>query len=73
MLSLRSFNYVFSAGAFYAFHLLFAYTADRSTLEWAFALCSCVSVLLVVSYLRLVVSPRFAPVSRSRRPQNTQA
>jgi len=53
-------NYFFIAGAFYAFHLLFAYTIDHLTVEWAFALCSCVSVLLVVSYLRLVVSPRFA-------------
>ena len=53
-------NYFFIAGAFYAFHLLFAYTVDHLTVEWAFALCSCVSVLLVVSYLRLVVSARFA-------------
>jgi inner membrane protein involved in colicin E2 resistance len=53
-------NYFFLAGAFYAFHLLFAYSADHLDLELAFALCSCVSVALVVSYLRLVVSPRFA-------------
>jgi inner membrane protein involved in colicin E2 resistance len=53
-------NYFFIAGAFYAFHLLFAYTANHLTIEAAFLLCSCVSVLLVVSYLRLVVSARFA-------------
>jgi inner membrane protein involved in colicin E2 resistance len=53
-------NYFFLAGAFYAFHLLFAYSADHLDVEVAFALCSCVSIALVVSYLRLVVSPRFA-------------
>lgn len=53
-------NYFFVAGAFYAFHLLFAYSADHLPVEAAFALCSVVSVALVVSYLRLVVSSRFA-------------
>jgi hypothetical protein len=53
-------NYFFVAGAFYAFHLLFAYSADHLPVEVAFALCSLVSVGLVVSYLRLVVSSRFA-------------
>jgi hypothetical protein len=53
-------NYLLLAGGFFVFHLLFAYTADRLTVELAFALASTVSVLLVVSYLRLVVSSRFA-------------
>jgi inner membrane protein involved in colicin E2 resistance len=53
-------NYFFLAGAFYAFHLLFAYTVNHLTIEAAFLLCSCVSVFLVASYLRLVVSPGFA-------------
>ncbi len=53
-------NYLLLAGAFFVFHLLFAYTADRLTVELAFALASTVSVVLVVSYLRLVVSSRFA-------------
>lgn len=53
-------NYLFLAGAFFAFDLLFAYTADHLTVEWAFALASVVSVGLVVSYLRLVVGARFA-------------
>jgi hypothetical protein len=53
-------NYLLLAGAFFAFHLLFAYTADRLPVEAAFALASTVSVALVVSYLRLVVSTRFA-------------
>lgn len=53
-------NYLLLAGAFFAFHLLFAYTADRLPVEVAFALASAVSVALVISYLRLVVSPDFA-------------
>jgi hypothetical protein len=48
------------AGAFFAFNLLFAYTADRLPVGTAFALSSAVSVFLVGSYLRLVVGPRFA-------------
>jgi len=53
-------NYLLLAGAFFAFHLLFAYTADRLPVEAAFALASAISIALVVSYLRLVVSNRFA-------------
>jgi inner membrane protein involved in colicin E2 resistance len=53
-------NYLLMAGAFFAFHLLFAYSVDHLTIETAFALSSVVSVLLVVSYLRLVVSAKFA-------------
>jgi hypothetical protein len=55
-------NYLLIAGAFFAFHLLFAYSADRLPVELAFGLASAVSVVLVVSYLRLVVSTRFAMV-----------
>lgn len=53
-------NYLFIAGSFFAFHLLFAYSVDHLTVLNAFALCSVVSVVLVVTYLRLVVSTRFA-------------
>lgn len=53
-------NYLFLGAAFFAFHLLFAYTADTMPVSAAFALCSVTSVFLVVSYLRLVVSDRFA-------------
>ena len=55
-------NYMLIAGAFFAFHLLFAYSVDHLSIEWAFVLSSAVSVFLVVSYLRLVVSSRFAYV-----------
>jgi hypothetical protein len=59
-LDLHPINYLFLGAAFFAFHLLFAYTVDRLPVAPAFALASLVSVALVVSYLRLVVSPRFA-------------
>ncbi len=53
-------NHFFLAAAFFAFHLLFGYTVDHLPVEWAFGLCAGVSVVLVVSYLRLVVGSRFA-------------
>lgn len=59
-IDLHPVNYFFIAGAFYAFHLLFAYSADHLTIEATFLLCSVVSIALVASYLRLVVSARFA-------------
>jgi hypothetical protein len=40
--------------------LLFSCTADRLPVESAFFISSATSVGLVVSYLRLVVGPRFA-------------
>ena len=55
-------NYLFLAAAFFAFHLLFSYTVDRIDIHLAFAICSVVSVFLVVSYLRLVVGLRFAAI-----------
>jgi hypothetical protein len=59
-LDIHPINYLFIACAFFAFHLLFAYSVDRLPVPIAFALCSVVSMGLVVSYLRLVVSTRFA-------------
>lgn len=53
-------NYLFLASAFFAFNLLFAYTADLMPVEIAFGVASSVSVLLTVTYLRLVVGARFA-------------
>lgn len=53
-------NHMFVAGAFFAFHLLFGYTADHLPVEWAFGLSSVVSVFLVVTYLRLAVGAKFA-------------
>jgi inner membrane protein involved in colicin E2 resistance len=59
-LDLHPINYLFLGAAFFSFHLLFAYTVDHLHVVPAFVLSSVTSVLLVVSYLRLVVSPRFA-------------
>jgi len=53
-------NYFFLAAAFFAFHLLLAYLADHVSIHTAFVISSVVSIVLVVSYLRLVVDWRFA-------------
>lgn len=61
-IDLHPMNYFFLAAAFFAFHLLLAYLVDHISIYSAFAICSAVSVFLVVSYLRLVVGLRFAAV-----------
>lgn len=53
-------NYLFLSSAFFAFHLLFSYSVDHLTVPWAFFASSAVSLVLVVTYLRLVVSSKFA-------------
>lgn len=61
-IELHPMNYLFLGAAFFAFHLLFAYSADHIDVVPAFLSASAVSVFLVVSYLRLVVGLRFAAV-----------
>ncbi|HEY0614910.1 MAG TPA: inner membrane CreD family protein [Candidatus Elarobacter sp.] len=61
-IDLHPINYFFLAAAFFAFHLLFAYTVDRIRIEYAFILCAAVSMALTISYLRLVVGLRFAAI-----------
>jgi len=58
--SLHPLNYFFLAAAFFAFHLLLAYLVDHVDVHASFALAAAVSVLLVVSYLRLVGGWRLA-------------
>ena len=58
--SLHPMNYAFLSAAFFAFHLLLAYLADHIDIHLAFAISSAVSILLVVSYLRIVAGPAFA-------------
>jgi len=53
-------NYFFIGAAFFSFHLLLAYLVDHISIHLAFWICSVVSIFLVVSYMRLVVGPRFA-------------
>ncbi len=61
-IELHPMNYFFLAAAFFAFHLLLAYLVDHISIHLAFIICSLVSIVLVVSYLRLVVGMRFAAV-----------
>jgi hypothetical protein len=53
-------NYFFIAAAFFSFHLLLTYLADHIDIYLAFTISSVVSILLVTTYMRLVVGPRFA-------------
>lgn len=59
-LRIHPMNYFFIAGAFFAFHLLLAYLVDHVSIHQAFAICSLVSVFLLLSYLRIVIGARFA-------------
>ena len=59
-IDLHPMNYFFLAAAFFSFHLLLAYLVDHVSIHLALPVCAAVSVFLVVSYLRLVVGPRFA-------------
>jgi len=61
-IDLHPMNYFFLACAFFAFHLLLAYLCDHVSIHAGFVISSAVSILLVVTYLRLVVNLRFALV-----------
>ncbi len=61
-IDLHPMNYFFLAAAFFSFHLLLAYLVDHISLHPAFAISAATSIVLVVSYLRLVVGLRFALV-----------
>lgn len=58
--NLHPMNYAFLSAAFFAFHLLLAYLVDHLQIHAAFAISAVTSVLLVISYLRLVTGTRFA-------------
>ena len=60
--NLHPMNYAFVAAAFFAFHLLLAYLVDHIQIHAAFIVSALTSILLVVTYLRLVVGTRFALV-----------
>ena len=59
-INLHPMHYLFIAAGFFAFHILLAYLVDLVDLEVAFWICAAVSVVLVVSYMRLVGGVRFA-------------
>lgn len=53
-------NYFFLGAAFFSFHLLLSYMVDHISIHYSFLICSLVSMLLVITYMRLVVGARFA-------------
>jgi inner membrane protein involved in colicin E2 resistance len=61
--SLHPMHYWFIAAAFFAFHLLLAYLVDHISVHVAFATAAAVSLLLVISYLRVVTGMRRALLS----------
>jgi hypothetical protein len=59
---LHPMHWFFVSAAFFSFHLLLAYLVDHVDVHVAFWVAAGTSVLLVVSYLRLVAGLRFALV-----------
>ncbi|MDK1031198.1 MAG: inner membrane CreD family protein [Planctomycetia bacterium] len=59
---LHPMHYLFVAAGFFAFHILLAYLVDHMGMHAAFWICAAVSVFLVVTYMRLVASVRFAVI-----------
>ncbi len=59
---LHPMHYFFLGAAFFAFHLLLAYSVDHLSVGVALIISSLVSMGLVVSYMRLVSGLRFALV-----------
>ncbi|MCE5325397.1 MAG: inner membrane CreD family protein [Planctomycetaceae bacterium] len=59
-IELHPMHYLFIAAAFFAFHLLLAYLCDQVNIHAAFWISAAVSVVLVVSYMRLAAGVKFA-------------
>jgi len=59
---LHPMHYLFISAGFFSFHILMAYLVDHVDIHEAFWICAAVSVLLVVSYMRLVAGVKFAVV-----------
>ncbi len=57
---LHPMHYLFISAGFFSFHILLAYLADLMELQVAFWICAAVSVILVVSYMRLAAGVKFA-------------
>ncbi len=58
--NLHPMHYFFLSAAFFAFHLLLAYLVDHLNIHAAFILATIVSMVLVISYLRVVGGTHFA-------------
>ena len=61
-IALHPMHFLFLAAGFFSFHILLAYLVDILNIHASFWICSVVSVILVVSYMRLVVGLKFAVV-----------
>ena len=59
-IQLHPMHYLVISAGFFAFHILLAYLVDIMNIHAAFWICSAVSGLLVVSYMRLVCGVKFA-------------
>ncbi|MBI5779804.1 MAG: inner membrane CreD family protein [Planctomycetes bacterium] len=59
-IKLHPMHYFFIGAAFFSFHLLLAYLVDHLPVHLSFLISSTVAIILVVSYMRLVVSKRLA-------------
>jgi len=57
---LHPMHYLMISAGFFAFHILLAYLVDHIDIHRAFWISAAVSVLLVVSYMRLVAGVKFA-------------
>ena len=57
---LHPMHYLLVSAAFFAFHILLTYLVDHIDIHRAFWISAAVSVLLVVSYMRLVAGVKFA-------------
>ncbi len=57
---LHPMHYLFIAAGFFAFHILLAYLVDKISIQAAFWICAAVSMVLVISYMRLVADMKFA-------------
>jgi inner membrane protein involved in colicin E2 resistance len=58
--NLHPMNYAFLSAAFFAFHLLLAYMVDHVNIHASFLVSAATSIVLVLSYLRVVAGMRFA-------------
>lgn len=59
-INLHPMHYLFIAAGFFSFHILMSYLVDIVNIHATFWICSAVSLLLVVSYMRLVAGVKFA-------------
>jgi hypothetical protein len=62
---LHPMHFFFLGASFFAFHLLFAYLVDHVSVHVAFAASAVTSIVLVISYIRIVAGWRFALLETS--------